>query len=107
MASFYAFAGISHFRKPKFFLYITPPWVPQPEKVNLIVGAIEFVLAIGVLIPTTRSLAAWGIIALLMAVFPANFYHFQKAQKTGKHKWMTIFRLPLQLLLLYWAYTFV
>jgi uncharacterized membrane protein len=107
MAAFYAFAGISHFRKPKFFLKITPPWVPAPEKVNLLVGAIEIALAIGVLIPQTRNLAAIGIIALLVAVLPANVYHFIKAQRKGKHVIPTLIRLPIQLLLIYWAYSFV
>ena len=107
MASFYAFAGVSHFRNPKFFLKITPPWVPEPEKVNLIVGAIEVALAVGLIFEATRSYAAWGIIALLIAVFPANWYHFQKARKKGKHQTATLIRLPIQLLLIYWAYSFV
>lgn len=106
MAGFYLFAGVSHFRTPKFFLRITPKWVPAPEKVNLIVGAIEIALGIGVLIPATRSWAAWGIIALLVAVFPANVYHFQKALRKKKMVVPTLIRLPVQLLLIYWAYSF-
>jgi uncharacterized membrane protein len=107
MAAFYAFAGISHFRSPKFFLKITPTWVPAPEKVNLMVGAIEIALAIGILIPQTRSMAAYGIIALLVAVFPANVYHFQKALQKKKHVIPTLIRLPIQFILVYWAYSFV
>ena len=106
-AAFYIFAGVSHFRNPKFFLKITPKWVPGPEKVNLIVGAIEVILGIGLLIPLTRSFAAIGIILLLIAVFPANIYHFQKALKKGKMVIPTLIRLPVQLLLIYWAYVFI
>lgn len=106
-AGFYAFAGVSHFRNPPFFLRITPKWVPAPEKVNLIVGAIEIILGIGLLIPTTRSVAAIGIILLLIAVFPANIYHFQKALKKGKLVIPTLIRLPFQGLLIYLAFLFV
>lgn len=106
MAAFYIFAGVSHFRKPKFFLRITPKWVPAPEKVNIIVGVIEVVLGLGLLYPLSRSVAAWGVIALLVAVFPANVYHFQKALKKGKMLIPTIIRLPIQALLIWWAYSF-
>ncbi len=107
MAALYIFAGISHFRQPKFFLSITPQWVPSPEKVNILVGVIEIFLGIGLLFSITRYYAAIGIIALLIAVFPANIYHFQKARKKGKHIFPTLIRLPIQGLLIYWAYTFL
>lgn len=106
-AAFFIYAGISHFRSPRFFLRITPPWVPLPEKVNIFVGVAEILLGIALLIPATQTFAAWGIIALLIAVFPANVYHFQKARRKGKHVAMTAFRLPIQGLLIYWAYLFV
>lgn len=106
MAAFYIFAGVQHFRQPKFFLRITPPYVPAPEKVNLLVGAIEIILGIGLLIPSTTSIAAWGVIALLIAVFPANIYHHQKARAKGKHVTGTLIRLPIQALLIYWAYCY-
>jgi len=107
MAGLYIFAGISHFRKPEFFLKITPRWVPYPEKTNLIVGAIEVILGLGLLSSVTRSYAAIGIIALLIAVFPANVYHFQQARKKGKEVIPTLIRLPIQGLLIYWAYSFI
>lgn len=107
MALLYTFAGYQHFKIPKFFLKITPPWVPAPEKVNIIVGVIEIILGVMLLIPTLRSYAVWGIIALLIAVFPANFYHFQKSLKKKKHVRATAIRLPIQLLLIWWAYSFL
>ncbi len=106
MAAFYGFAGIQHFRKPWFFLKITPPWVPKPETVNVIVGVAEVAIAIGLVIPATRSIAAWGTIALLIAVFPANWYHHQKARKKGKMVIGTLIRLPIQLLLIWWAWAY-
>ncbi len=107
MAFLYIFAGISHFRKPAFFLAITPKWVPLPEKINLMVGAIEIALGILVLFTSTRTVAAWGIIVLLVLVFPANVYHLQKALRKKKAVILTLIRLPLQVLLIYWAYSFV
>lgn len=106
MAAFYILAGISHFRIPKFFLSISPKWLPYPKKVNILVGIIEIVLGILLLIPKTQSIAAYLIIALLIAVFPANVYHFQKSKRAGKGVLGTAIRLPLQLLLIYWAYQY-
>jgi uncharacterized membrane protein len=107
MAAVYIAAGIAHFRIPKFYLRITPKWVPAPELVNKIVGAGEVLLGISLLFPPTRTYAAIGIIILLIAVFPANVYHFQKALKKQKMVGVTALRLPVQLLLIYWAYCFV
>lgn len=107
MAAFYIFAGISHFRVPKFFLKMTPKWVPFPEKINILVGIIELILGIGLLFSQTRSLAAMGIIALLIAVFPANIYHFQEARRKGKLVIPTLIRLPMQLVLIWWAFSFI
>ncbi len=107
ISSFYIFAGVMHFRNPKFFLKITPPWVPAPERVNLLVGAIEIILGVALWIPVLQSYAAIGIIAILIAVFPANIYHFQKAREKKKQLLATIIRLPVQGLLIWWAYGFV
>ncbi len=84
-----------------------PNWVPFPEKVNLLVGALEVLLGAGMLFDTTRMIASWGIIALLLAVFPANVYHYQLAKQEGKLVIPTLIRLPLQGLLIYWSYSFV
>lgn len=107
MSFLYGFAGISHFWKPKIFLSITPKWVPFPGMVNSMVGNIEIVLGVLLLFEVTRSFAAIGIIALLIAVFPANIYHFQKARRKGRMVIPTLIRLPMQVLLIYWAYMFV
>lgn len=107
MAAFYIYAGYSHFKNPKFFLKITPPFVPKPELVNIIVGVAEIALGLMLLFPQTRSIAAWGIIALLIAVFPANIYHHIKARRKGKHVTATMIRLPFQILFIYLAYLYI
>ena len=105
MAAFYIYAGYNHFKIPKFFLKITPPWVPFPKTVNIIVGIVEIVLGILIVIPETRIPAAWGIILLLIAVFPANVYHLTSGGAGTKVsikflKW----RLPFQVVFIAWAY---
>jgi len=107
MSVIYVIAGIFHFIKPKFFLKIMPKWVLYPTYVNLIVGAIEVILGLTLLFNYTRHFAAIGIIILLIAVFPANIYHFQKSLKKKRLVIPTLIRLPIQGLLIFWAYTFV
>lgn len=107
MSALYCFAGISHIIRPTFFLKITPKWVPFPDTVNIIVGLLEIAFGITLLFEVTRNYAAVGIILLLIAVFPANVYHFQKAWRKGKQMIPTLIRLPVQGLLIYWAFTFI
>ena len=72
MALAYIFAGYNHLVNPAFYLAIMPPDLPDPEWLNVISGLAEIVLGVFLLEPRTRVFAAWGIIALLIAVFPAN-----------------------------------
>ena len=109
MSAFYAYAGYSHFKHPRFFYKITPPLLkPWAEPINVIVGIAEILGAIGLLIPFTRSLAAAGIVALLFAVFPANIYHLAaKGAGTRVPMWLLWLRIPIQFLLIWWAWSFV
>ena len=104
-ASFYIYAGVSHFLNPRFFLAIVPPWIPNPELANEVSGAAEIILGILLLIPRTMRAAAWGIIALLIAVFPANWYQYRSGGAgMDAPSWVFLARLPLQLVLIAWAY---
>ncbi|WP_317174860.1 DoxX family protein [Pararhodonellum marinum] len=105
MATLYVMAGIMHFVKPKVYLRIMPPYLPNPKLLNKIAGLAEIILGLGLLHESTRSLAAWGIILLLVAVFPANLYMYQKKSK-GIPEWALLIRLPLQLVLIFWAYLY-
>ncbi|EMO14854.1 DoxX-like family protein [Leptospira santarosai str. CBC523] len=106
MATLYIVAGILHFILPRFYLRIMPPYIPYPKLVVYGSGVIEIGFGIILLLPDTRQLGAWGVILLLIVVFPANLYHYQSRRKTDPPKWVLLLRLPLQLLLIYWAYTF-
>jgi len=110
MASLYIIAGINHFVNPKFYLRIIPLYIPWHKTVNYLSGASEIILGLLLFYPPYSTFAAWGIIVLLTAVFPANIYHLTST-KPGKGipNWMLSLRLPFQGILILWAwwYTFV
>ncbi|MDF3819161.1 DoxX-like family protein [Leptospira sp. 96542] len=107
-ASLFLVAGIAHFLVERFFLRIMPRWVIFPKFVNYASGLAEIILAL-LLFPTqTRSYAAIGLLLLLLAVWPANFYHYVSHRpKTDPPKWVLLLRLPLQIPLILWAYRFI
>ena len=87
MHTLYVLAGISHFIQPRFFLKITPKWVPYPELTNFVVGAVEVLMGMFLWVSELRSFAAIGVILLLLAVFPANVYHLQKKLEEKGDTW--------------------
>ncbi|MEO6612888.1 MAG: MauE/DoxX family redox-associated membrane protein [Chitinophagaceae bacterium] len=108
MAVFYFLAGINHFVNPFFYKKIMPGWLPSHALLIYTSGAAEIILGLLLLPLSTRKWAAWGIILLLVAVFPANIqmmlnYHDQH----HPYYWATVLRLALQPLLIYlaWRYT--
>jgi|TARA_R110001599_G_scaffold24835_3_gene89331 uncharacterized membrane protein len=92
---------------PGFFLKIMPNYIPNHKALVFWSGVAEVLGGIGVLIPFSKTYAAWGLILLLIVVFPANIDMFLKAyQKQGWSLYtvLTLLRLPLQFLLIYWVY---
>ncbi|MFT7154621.1 MAG: putative membrane protein [Bacteroidia bacterium] len=105
MAAFYVFAGVNHFLKPKFYLRLMPPYLPWHKAMNYLSGVIEVLLGVLLFFPAYSTIAAWGVIALLIAVFPANIYHLTSAKPGGKEPiWGLWLRLPFQALFLLWAW---
>ncbi|MEP6664221.1 MAG: DoxX family protein [Verrucomicrobiota bacterium] len=105
LALFFIFAGIAHFVKPESYLKIVPSYLPAPLLLVYVSGFFESLGGIGMLIPQTRRWAGWGLIALLVAVFPANIEMLrQNWQKEGLSlfTWVLIFRLPFQVVFV-WA----
>ncbi len=99
-------AGVLHFAKPGPFLKIVPAYLPNPALLVKISGAAELAGAAGLLIPVTRRSAAWGLVALLLAVFPANVYmatHSIQVTRTPLPSWALWTRLPLQAGLIWWV----
>ena len=110
MASLYILAGIYHFVNPKFYLKIMPPYIPWHKTMNYLSGAAEIILGLLLLYPPYSTYAAWGIIALLIAIFPANVYHLTSAKANSKILiWVLWLRIPFQGIFIWWAwyYTFV
>jgi len=103
MSVLYIVAGINHFARPKTYLRMMPPWLPAPNAMNYLSGAAEIILGALLLWAPTRFWAAWGLIALLVAVFPANIYMLTSG-KFKLPKPLLVARLPIQLLLIAWAY---
>lgn len=104
LALFMLGAGVMHFVIPEFYIKIMPPYLPwHPELVSLS-GIFEIELGVTLCIPRFSRLAAWGIIALLIAVFPANIHIFSHQELLPAPHWLHFLRLPLQLLFILWAY---
>jgi len=107
MAAFYTVAGINHFLMPVLYLSVMPPYLPFPLLLVYFSGLAETSLGILLLIPRFSRLAAWGIIALLVAIFPANIEMFLHPDRFPQiPEWIFWVRLPLQAELIGWAYWF-
>jgi len=104
LAIFMITAGIMHFANPAFFLKIMPPYLPLHQELVLLSGIFEVLPGILLLIPQTSRKAAWGIVGLLIAVFPANLYLFQHQDILPASPVIHLLRLPLQGVFILWAY---
>lgn len=84
-----------------------PAWLPGHHALVFISGVAEVLFALLLLIPSTRSWGAYFIIALLIAVFPANIQMLLNYYRENNSMlWVAVLRLPIQLLLIWWAYSF-
>jgi uncharacterized membrane protein len=98
-------AGANHFINPPFYLKMMPPILPAHLFLIYLSGIIEIALGILLLIPRFSKFAAWGIIALLFAVFPANIYMAINPSLFPEFSATALYlRLPLQFLLIAWAF---
>jgi len=105
LSFFYIVAGLNHFINPDMYLKMIPLWLPAHETLNLLTGASEMLLGMMLIRGEVRSLAAWGLILLLIAIFPANIYMYtQGGAAYGMPDWALLGRLPLQFLFIVWAH---
>jgi len=106
MGFFFIVAGANHFVHPSVYVRIVPPWLPVPAMLVQISGVCEILGGIGVLIPQARRLSGAGLIALLIAVFPANVHMAQRPElyKDVAAAPVLYARLPLQLVLIAWVW---
>lgn len=107
MAVLFLGAGAMHFVVPAAYERIIPPYLPAPRTLVLVSGACEMLGGAGLLLPFSRRVAAWGLVALLVAVMPANVQmaidhdHWRKIPE-----WALWLRLPIQLPLIAWAWMY-
>ena len=108
VAIVFTITGTLHFVIPAIYLDMMPPYLPWHEQLVFLSGVFEILGGIAVLIPPLRRAACWGLIALLVAVFPANVqYTLNAYHETG---WslrtiLSIARWPIQPLLILWVWT--
>ncbi|HSZ13262.1 MAG TPA: hypothetical protein VK790_04430 [Solirubrobacteraceae bacterium] len=106
LAAFFIQAGVNHFVMPSVYARIVPPALQRHAKaVVQVSGAAEIVGGVGVLVPSTRRLSGLGLVALLAAVFPANVFMAREPQRFRRiPRWALYGRLPLQPLMMLWAW---
>lgn len=109
----FVLAGCLHFFMPQFYMRIVPPYLPAHLQLVYISGFFETLGGIGLLLPRellgipVRKAAAWGLVALLIAVMPANIYMVTDHGKFAMIPlWALWLRLPLQLPLICWAWLY-
>lgn len=108
MVVFYVLAGANHFMQPDLYMPMMPPYLPWHRMLIYLSGAAELGLGLAMLSPTFRPIAAWGLIVMLIAIFPANLHialHdvplFGRPEGFGMWNWV---RLPFQAVLIVWAW---
>lgn len=104
LASLFVVAGLSHFLFPAAFARAVPPALPAPYTLVYLSGALEILGGLG-LLTRYRRLAAWGLVLLLAAVYPANLYMALEPERAGADgipRALLWLRLPLQFLLAAW-----
>ncbi|MEY8848908.1 MauE/DoxX family redox-associated membrane protein [Psychroserpens sp. XS_ASV72] len=108
MAVMYITAGIMHFIKPKMYMRIMPRYLPNHKLLVYLSGIAEIVLGITICLPALRSLAIYGIIAMLVVFLLVHFYMLSGDKASaGIPKWILILRIPLQFVLIYWAWSYL
>lgn len=107
LALFFIISGAAHFVAPAAYLGFMPSYVPWPAAMVALSGGAEILGGLGVCLRRTRSVAGWSLIALLVAVFPANIHAITTGMTFGGHNvptWMLWARLPFQLFLIAWVH---
>ena len=105
MAALYILAGLNHFRAPKFYLAMMPPYIPLHKQMVRWSGYAEVILGFFLLWPQTRPVAAWGIVMMLVIFLTVHIHMFEnrKSKFAGIPTWIIIARIPFQFILIGWA----
>ena len=104
MGIIYTILGIVHFTNTGFYRPLMPKFLPAHDLLIYLSGVAEIILGIGVLFPQTRNLALWGIIMLLLVFLIVHVNMLLPSNRLGIPLWILGLRIPLQFVLIYWAY---
>jgi uncharacterized membrane protein len=106
LALLFMLAGALHFLETPLYVRVMPPYLPHPRELVYVSGIAEILGGCGVLAPQVRRAAGWGLILLLVAVFPANVRMAQDSLRSHGFSVLTVvllLRLPLQAVLIAWV----
>ncbi len=104
---FFGMAGVSHFTNRDFFISIMPPYLPAHLELVALSGVFEILGGVAVLVPGLRRAAGYGLLALLLAVYPANIHMAMNPAEFvsgGTPFWALVLRLPLQFVFMLWVW---
>ena len=105
LSLFFVVAGINHFANPDFYVAMMPTYLPAHLGLVYLSGGFEVVGGLAVLVPAVRATSGWGLILLLVAVFPANLHMALNAELFPEMSAAALYiRLPFQVLFIVWAY---
>jgi uncharacterized membrane protein len=105
LSAFFVLAGLNHFANPGFYVRIMPPWLPAHLELVQLSGLFEILGGVAVLVPALRGPAGWGLVLLLVAVFPANLHMALHPELFPEVSALALYaRLPLQVLFIAWAH---
>jgi uncharacterized membrane protein len=105
LALLFTVAGVNHFLNPEVYVGIMPPYLPAHLELVYLSGLLEIAGGVAVLVPALRDAAGWGLILLLLGVFPANVHMALNPELFAEVPLAALYiRLPLQFVLMAWAY---
>lgn len=108
MAALYILAGGMHFVKPRMYARIMPAWIPAHIPLVHLSGILEMLFGAALFFPGAEQAGLYGIIALLVLFLPVHFHMLtDKNAAMGLPYWVRLLRIPLQGLLMYWAYSYL
>ena len=105
LSAFFVVAGVNHFVNPDFYVAMMPPYLPAYLALVNVSGVFEILGGFLVLVPRVRAVAGWGVVVLLLAIFPANVHMALSPELFPARSAVALYvRLPFQALFIAWAY---
>ena len=105
LGAFFVVSGANHFVNQDFYVGMMPPYLPAHLAFVNVSGVFEILGGVLVLLPRVRAAAGWGLVVLLLAIFPANVHMALSPELFPDTSAVALYaRLPFQALFIAWAY---